>query len=163
MRKFFAAITSVAILLGAFYVYSVHRAEEDQIVTILRENSFLPIIPSTADTVGTIYFVDLFNISRITQLCRTPDEISEKYMHESRSADVGGTRTWTGTLTSKLKAKSGQVINGNGSIDDNRSIKTSYELNDVHVYKIDAASGKELYDDLMNRPSCIKCGKRLFE
>lgn len=75
-------------------------------------------------------------------------------MHDSASADTSGARTYQGTYVSKIKAKSGQMIGGNSSVDDQRSIKVHYELTNVRIYEIPVDSSKTLYDQLMNSKNC---------
>jgi hypothetical protein len=156
MRKLLILVLATTLSLGVLYAYLFYNQETDDLIISLRDNSFLPIKPpSKLDTVGAIYYIEP-NLSTVTRLCAPHPhrEISENQIHESPSESVFGARTLQGTYVSKLKAKTGQMIGGTSSVNDQRSIKVHYELTKVHIYEIDVDAGKSLFDKLMKRKDC---------
>jgi hypothetical protein len=151
VRKLLIIILSLTIPLGILYTYFFYSAETDDLVIALRDVSFLPVRPpSNLHTVGAIYYIEP-ELGTVTKLCEPTKEISDRYIHKSRSAVVSGARTLQGTYVSKIKAK---TVGGKSSVDDRRSIKVHYELTNVHVSAIAVDSSKTLYDQLMNTKDC---------
>lgn len=141
--------------MGIFYGYSVYNAKQDDLDVALREINFLRLKPaSTFHTVGALYFMGWWDLSNVMVICSPPKEILAKYVHHSKSAAMGGTRTLQGTYTSHIKAKAGQPINGKGSLDDKSFITARYELADVNIDEIELGQSGEVYTQLMQTPSC---------
>lgn len=114
MHKYLIILLSAAGLMGIFYGYSVHNAEQDDLDVTLRESDFLRIRPaSTLHTVGGIYFIEP-DLSTFKPICSPTPEIVAQYVRHSESATIGGTRTFEGTYTSHIQAKAEQAINGKG-------------------------------------------------
>lgn len=158
MRKLLIIILSSTISLSAvyaLYLYMSHSQEEDSLVIALRDDSFFPIKPpSKLHTVGAIYYIEP-DLGRITRLCTPHDEISEKAVHKSPSAVVQGTYASKIKYGSQINAKTGQMLEGRSSVNDQRAIKLNFKLTNVLIYQIDVDSGKSVLETLMNRKDCI--------
>lgn len=155
MRKFLVILLFSTILLGAtYYLYASHSQEEDSLVIALRDSSFFPIKPpSKLHTVGAIYYIEP-DLGRVTRLCSPHSEISENVVHKSPSAVVEGTYVSKIKYGSQISAKTGQMVGGRGSVDDQRAIKLDFKLTNVFIYEIDVDSGKSVLENLMNRKDC---------
>jgi hypothetical protein len=155
MRKYIIILLSAAGLMGMFYAYSVSNAEQDDLDVALHEINFLRLKPaSKLHTVGALYFIGWWDISNVTPICSPPKEILAKYIHHSKSEDMGGSRILQGTYTSHIKANADQAINGKGSLDDKRFITVHYELINVNIDEIELGPSSEVYDQLMQTQSC---------
>jgi hypothetical protein len=155
MRKYLIILVSAASLMGIFYGYSVYNAKQDDLDIALREINFLRLKPASKfHTVGALYYMGWWDMSNVTVICSPPKEILAKYIHHSKSAAIGGTRTLQGTYTSHITAKTGQPINGKGSFDDKRFITVRYELADVNIDEIELGPSSDVYERLMQAPSC---------
>jgi hypothetical protein len=142
--------------MGIFYTYSRYNAEQDDLDVALREINYLRLKPaSKLHTVGALYFIEP-DLSGYTPICSPTPEVLAKYVHNSPGEQEFGDRTFQGTFSSHIKANADQLINGKGSVDDKRFIRVHYELTNVNISAIDVAPSGEVYDQLMNTPSCNK-------
>jgi hypothetical protein len=156
MRKFLIILLSATGLMGILYAYSLYNVEQDDLDVALREINYLRLKPaSKLHTVGALYFIAP-DLSDYTPICSPTPEVLAKYVHYSPSEKEFGDRTFQGTYTSHIKANADQLINGKGSIGDSRFIRVHYELTHVNISAIDVAPSGEVYDQLMNMPSCSK-------
>lgn len=156
MRKLFIVILFVSIPLSAllYVLFRSNSQADDELGIALGDNSFLPIKPpSKLHTVGAIYYIEPGQ-TRITRLCSPHNEISLNAVQDSPGPVISGVLTLQGTYGSKMEAKTGQLIGGRSSVDDQRVTKLNFKLTNVRIRQIDVDSGKKVLDKLMNSPNC---------